>query len=74
LNTPVIRWGMNWTEIVSAFVAGVLLAIISILKKKSSDKKQKWGYNPRCVDCPLFQEALTKIRKVQNDEKDEEKE
>lgn len=52
---------MNWTEIVSAFVAGVLLAVVSILKKKSSDKKQKWGYNPHCVDCPLFQEAIRKV-------------
>jgi hypothetical protein len=58
---PVLRWGMNWTEIISAFVAGVLLAVVSILKKKSSDKKQKWGYNPRCVECPLFQEALRKV-------------
>jgi hypothetical protein len=57
---------MNWTEIISAFVAGALLAGASILKRKSSVKEQKWGYNPHCVDCPLFQEA---IRKVQNDEK-----
>ena len=58
---PVIRWGMNWTEIVSAFVAGVLLAAGAFLKKKSSDKNHEWGYNPRCVGCPLFQEAIRKV-------------
>lgn len=66
-----LRWGMNWTEIISAFVAGVLIAVVSILKKKSSDKKQKWGYNPHCVECPLFQEALRKV--PNNDDKTQKK-
>jgi len=57
----VIRWGMNWTEIISAFVAGVLIAGVSFLKKISSDKKKEWGYNPRCVECPLFQAAIRKV-------------
>lgn len=53
---------MNWPELVSGLVAGTVIAVISILKsKKNSSDKKEWGYNPYCINCPLFQAALKKV-------------
>ena len=50
---------MDWTEIVMGVVAGSLVALISFLKSRK--KSEFEGYNPNCVDCPLFKKAIEKV-------------